>query len=53
MPLNDDPEALDDPAYWRLVSEHSEPCPAAVPEDVLAEALARLDDYDDHVNGEQ
>lgn len=43
MPLNDDPDALPDDEYWTLVGQDVEPCPAAVPEDVLREALARLD----------
>ena len=48
MPLNDDPEALDDRAYWDLVfSRPAEPCPNAVPPDVLAQALQRLSDEED------
>jgi hypothetical protein len=52
MPLNDDPEAMSDAAYWALVGE-GEPCPNAVPADVVADALARLDDFEDYKNGEQ
>ena len=53
MPLNNDPEALSDSAYWDLVGRDARPCPNAIPPRVLADALARLDDHSDYVNGEQ
>lgn len=53
MPLNEDPDAMSDSAYWALVSQGAKPCPNAIPADVVAEAVARLDDRDDYVNGEQ
>ena len=57
MPLNDDPEALPDADYWAMVGEDAQPCSMAIPPDVLAEALARLeaadDDHADYENGEQ
>lgn len=51
MPLNDDPEAISDDQYAALLAEMEAraaeqgepPCRMAVPADVLAEALARLD----------
>lgn len=51
MPLNDDPEALSDDDYSALLDEMAAraaeqgepPCRMAVPADVLAAALARLD----------
>lgn len=46
MPLNDDPDALTDDQYNALLAEAeatAEPCPAAVPPDVLEAALARLE----------
>jgi hypothetical protein len=49
MPLTDDVDALSDDEYQALldaVEENSEPCPAAVPADVLADSLARLDASD-------
>lgn len=54
MPLNDDPDALSDEQYSALLAEAeatAEPCPVAVPADVLADALARLDAEGD--DGEQ
>jgi hypothetical protein len=53
MPLNDDPDALDDDSYWAVVSQGAQPCPSAIPAHVVADALARLDDQADYVNGEQ
>ena len=58
MPLNDDPEALSDDAYWALVfSQPADRCEAAVPPDVLAQALQDLAEADadaaDYENGEQ
>ena len=54
MPLNDDPEAVSDEHYAELSAlcranaeaEGNPPCRAAVPADVLAESLARLDAQD-------
>ena len=54
MPLNDDPEAISDDEYAELSAlcranadaEGNPPCRAAVPADVLAESLARLDAQD-------
>lgn len=46
MPLNDDPHALTDEQYERLITEAeatAEPCPAAIPPDVVAATVARLD----------
>jgi hypothetical protein len=53
MPLNDDPGSLTDDEYWDLVSRDAQPCPNGIPPLVLADALARLDDFDDYLNGEQ
>jgi hypothetical protein len=61
MPLNDDPDALSDDDYEALMDEMAAraaergepPCRMAVPAGELAAALARLDDHDDYVNGEQ
>ena len=50
MPLNEDPDAMSDDEYWALFDD-AEPCPHRVPEDALAEALARLDDFADYKNG--
>jgi len=46
MPLNDDPDALPDDEYDKLLTAAeatAEPCPSAVPPDELAAALARLE----------
>lgn len=51
MPLNEDPEAISDAQYAALLAEMETraaeqgepPCRMAVPADVLAAALARLD----------
>jgi hypothetical protein len=59
MPLNEDPDALTDAEYWALVgdvefaaaSQGERPCSMAVPVDVLAAALERLDDQADYQNG--
>lgn len=65
MPLHeDDPSAdgnLSDDEYAALLDEMEAraaeqgepPCRMAVPAGVLAEALARLDDFQDYLNGEQ
>jgi hypothetical protein len=54
VPLNDDPNALPDHEYAALLVEAektAEPCPAAVPADEVAAAVARLDDAEGDANG--
>jgi len=46
MPLNDDPDAVNDEEYDALLTaaeQTAEPCPSAIPPDELDAALARLD----------